>query len=230
MKANYLLIQQFNDSGVLRYYAAWLHFKRVFVNGCFYKSTNIPSRVGLSRNTTKKYIKFFLDNGWASYHGGNLRFTGKHHLKRSYGISLVHDVKLKRYGSVSEILNSLRYSILEVKFKQFKYIQRNYRDLVNPRNLKAYKSALKKDINFVPMQDESEQIALSYIKIANLIGVSKSKAVQLIKYFSDYIVKISGEIVCLGRSYGLSPEFILGNQFLHKGKLFTVKANKYEFL
>lgn len=230
MKANYLLIEQFNDSGILRYYAAWLHFKRVFVNGCFYESTNIASRVGLSRNTTKKYVKFFLDNGWASYHKGNFRLSGKHSLKLLYGVKLIRDVSLKKYGTVTDILNSLRYSILDIKFKQFKYIQSNYRDLVNPRNIKAYKAAKRKNIFFYPLQDESEHIALSYIKIAKMLNVSKSKAVQLIKEFSKYLVKVPGVMVCLGKFHSRGVDYIKGNQFISKGNLYGVTCNKYEFL
>ena len=230
MKANYLLIEQFNESGILRYYAAWLHFKRVFVNGCFYESTNIASRVGLSRNTTKKYIKFFLDNGWASYHKGNFRLSGKCSLKLLYGVKLIRDVNLKRHGTLTDILNSLRYSILDIKFKQFKYIQSNYRDLVNPKNITAYKAAKRKSISFSMLQDESKHIALSYISIAKMLNVSKSKAVQLIKQFSEYLVKVPGVMACLGKFHRLGGDSIRHNEFIFKGSLYVVTSNKYEFL
>lgn len=229
MKANYLLIQHFNDNGVLRYYAAWLYFKRVFANGCFYKSTNIASVLGLSKNTTQKYIKFFLDNGWASYHCGNFRLCGKGSLKNLYGITLFNDVRLKMFGTITEILNSLRYVILEVKFKQFEYIQRSYRDLVNPKTLKAYKSAKRKNISFSGPQDESDKIALSYISIAKMLLVSKAKAVQLVKQFSKFLTKVSGKLVYVGSFRGIGSEYLGSNQFFYKGRVFSLSANKYQF-
>lgn len=230
MKANYLLINHFIDCGTLRYYAAWLYFKKVFVNGCFYKNTNIASRVGISRNTANKYIKFFLDNGWASYHKGNFKLSSKPTLKKLYNISLINDHSLKKYNSITEVLNSLRYIVLQVKFNQFQYIQKNYRDLVNPKNLKAYKAAKRKNISFNCLQDESKQIALSYVKIAQLLKVSKAKAVQIIQQFKNSIKKIKGRLKYQTGFYYLSSDGLAHNQFLINGKLFTVTPNKYEFL
>jgi response regulator of citrate/malate metabolism len=63
--------------------------KKMHVNSKVYNysESKISKQSGLSRTATKKYIKFFIDNGWAKIKGKDLVFISTNKLKYKYGIS-----------------------------------------------------------------------------------------------------------------------------------------------
>lgn len=184
MKTNIKLIQTFVDTDIIRYYAVFLKLKSLHVNSRIYNTSayNIAKQSGLSRNSVNKYMKFFLDNGWAERSFTGISLISLDKLKELYGVTLKHNIKLENQQKVSDIVSSLRYEIFKHKQSQFNYIKSASGDLINPRGknaLSKYKRA-KKILPFCK-SEVLGNLKISVIALGMLIGKSPSTASNLIK-------------------------------------------------
>lgn len=239
MKANIKLIQLFTDNDLTRQYAVFLQLKQLHAHSTFYNYSpnSLQCKAGISRNTIKKYIDFYIRNGWAYMHGKNLTLIAHNKLKRLYNITLKNDIKINA-GAVNQIIASFRQEILKHKYDQFIHLRNKSSDLLNPSNLAIYKRAVKwfRKTNCKPFVDvNQEYYKVSNNKLSQYINKSSATLSRLIKSLeADKKVKVIRQSL---QSFVLSPKdqdgqickHLPGGSFFYKNKLIVVQCNKYAF-
>ena len=77
MNINQLLIKDLIEMNKQRYLAVFIKFKSIYSSGCVhnYNPSKFSSVTKLSRNSVKKYVDYFIYNGWARMDGNNLIFN-----------------------------------------------------------------------------------------------------------------------------------------------------------
>lgn len=236
MNTSVNLIKLFIDSNILRQYAVYLQLKHLHSNGCLYKYNvnKLSQKSGLSRNSIKKYVDFFLVNDWCKMHGKNLVFISLTNLRLKYGVRLKHSIKIEG-GPVKTILTNLRYELLKQKNRQFNYLKGVSNDLNNPSGknaLRDHKKAIKLSHKYnLPVKGASA-LKISLKSIGNILNLSSASCFNLIKLkqqqgkakiIKDIFIKSPREF------YGSACKFIEKGYF--KGHFYYIPVcNKYEFL
>lgn len=186
MKTSIKIIELFTSSGILREYAVFLQLKHLYSNGCIYKYNinKLSQKSGLSRNSIKKYVAFFVSNGWVTMHGDNLCFISLESFRLKYKIKLKHAIKIKN-GNTSKVLNGLRYELLKQKTIQFNFLKNISNDLNNPSGknaLQKYKHAKKYANRTGKKLCISESaIKISLKTIGTILNLSPASSFNLIK-------------------------------------------------
>ena len=226
MKTNFKLIEAFIDNDIARYYAVFLKFKTLHTNSRIYNTStyNISKQSGLSRTAVNKYMKFFLDNGWAVQSYTSVTFISLEKLKELYGITLKHNIKIECGNKVSDIVSTLRYEIFKHKQAQFNYIKSASNDKFNPRGKNAlakYKRALK--ILPTCKSEVLGNLKISVKKLGLLIGKSASTASNLIKEKGAVVIRTKSTIMKCKNIH------LPHGCFWNNGFIIKVECNSYIF-
>ena len=179
--------------------AVFIKLKSLYKNSCVYGFSyrSLSAKSGISINTLKKTIKFFLDKGWCRMHGFNLVFekiyrvddTNKKGVHVRFNLDKKHDYKY--------ILKVLRLSLVKACGERFEFVKKISSDYIKPETLSDYKKAkavVKRLEVFKPIS-ESEKFSISNRKVGSLFGRSKTTGSLLMKFgvangflntFADY--------------------------------------------
>lgn len=202
MKINSCLIQKSIEYGELKELSTFLYFKHIFTNSCIYdySQQSLSIKTGLSRTFIKKHISFFLDNGWAFFHGKNLMLAK---------VSKIDDNKKKLIIDINTdrgykyILEQLQCAYLKHKANQAKWYSNLCHDLnkmTSSQRNKKIKTLSKKLDRFRYNEKKqffgesgNSKFRLSFKKIAEWFNCSVGKAHSIIKGlcqtgFIDYSV------------------------------------------
>lgn len=230
MTGNIQLIQYFKDTDeiLLRRYAVWLKMKGIHVNGRIYNYSDykFSKQSGLSRTMVRKYIKFFIDNGWVREEGDSLVFISKEKLREKYGVKLYCNIAIDTESlSVQGIVDLLRYNIIKDRGRKQIFAKQLYKDQNDPSGddaLERFKKANKKaKVEFDG--EVCELYAVSLYTLSSLIGMSISSTSRLIK---PRCIKKVHRVEYLGYA-PTNPE--IEGIFWSKGKMFKPKMNEYIF-
>ncbi len=145
-------------------------------------------------------------------------------LKSKYSIRLKHNIKIKK-GSVTEIVNSIRYQLFILKQNQFKRLKelKKYRDNPKGKNgAKRYRNATKKLQSY--KGEFSEHLKISTNKLGLIINKSASTASRLIKNSTAKIIKGERVFIKCKRSVDLPP-----GMFNFKSYVVKIECNQYIF-
>jgi uncharacterized membrane protein len=226
MKTNIKLIELMVSNGLDRHYAVFLKLKHIHVNSRVYNYSpyKFSQQSGLSRNSIKKYIDFFITEGWARIEGKDLVLISTEKLKSKYSVKLKHNIKVDK-GSVTEIVNNLRYQLFILKQNQFKRLKRlkEYRD--NPKGkgaVKMYRNATKQLQSY--KGEFSENLKISTNKLGLLINKSKSTASRLIKQSKATVIKGKRVFIKFTNKAELPEGMFKYNRYVVK-----IECNQYIF-
>jgi len=236
MKTSIKLIQIFSDSNILRHYAVYLKLKAIHSNSVIYNYniSILSQKSGLSRNSIRKYIKFYLDNNWCTLNNNHLSFISLDKLRLKYGIALQQLIKIPSNGNITTLLNNLRYELLKLKNRQFNFLKNKATDKIDPKGKGAcqrYKSAKKffDNNNYDPTDITREMfLKISLKKLGCIINLSATSTHNIIKQkvleSKAVILRHSTECIKITTKAELKP-----NQYNYKGYIFTPQCNKYIF-
>lgn len=151
MKSNVKFIYSLIEEDSIKEYAAFLKLKHIYVNGCVYNYSPFAfcKITGLSRNTIKKYVDFFLKEGWCRMHGKNLIFHKLEKIKEDKGINTVDAVILKinaKKDTLKSIQTKIYHAALKAKQDAYLFLLGKTRDKLIPsgKNCKLkYKKATR---------------------------------------------------------------------------------------
>lgn len=184
MKLNILYIQEHLNEKSLKYFANFLYLKSLYSNSCIYNYTeqSFADKVGGSRSKWRKYVKYFIKQGWCRFHNKNLVFNK---LKNIDTVKKKVIEEITNTLSPQVILDQLYHFALKVKQTQFNRFKKTNRDFLTPTNSKAYKSAKKAirkhNITVQSNLSEGDRLKLSMVSIGDLFSCSPSKACTIIK-------------------------------------------------
>ena len=226
MKTNIFLIELLVNSNLERHYAIWLRLKKLHINSKIYNYTDnkASTQSGLSRTTTKKYIKFFIDNKWAKIKGKDLVFISTNKLKYKYGINHNGNISLPFKSNITDIVKILRYELFKDKQRKFIYLKTLRNNLKNPTNLKEYKRAKSKLKSKNTEGEVSTGLKISTNKLGIVINKSASTASRLIKEMGATV--ISGKRIIARFKHKVD---LPTNCFQYKGFIFKSECNQYIF-
>ncbi len=252
INANIHLIKLFASSDILREYSVFLNLKNKYINGCIYgyNAHKLSKSTGLSRTTLNKYIPFFLKNGWAKIHNGNLCFISNVNLAKLYNVAFTYvdknkkdytctgkPIKIKKSNNIQQTLNDLRFSLIKEKNTQFTKILHKSNDLTKPTGpysltiLKSAKRFFKKNKANVIIDENLKGYRTTYKNLANIINLSKSSAVNLmktkVKECKLKIIKSKPKFISKSNTNLL--KYLQQNQFSFKGSIYTAQPNQYMF-
>lgn len=237
MNINQLLIKDLIEMNKQRYLAVFIKFKSIYSSGCVhnYNPSKFSSVTKLSRNSVKKYVDYFIANGWARMDGNNLIFNKF----RSFDENkkrLMCVIGFKK--SIKEIEILLYREVLRLKQSQFNFLKRVKCDLQNPTGIDVYKRALntqkKYTLNSENLPGAQEKYKVSIKKIAESFNCSVGKAMGVIDKLCEknQIKRFRQmEIVCFGMTKAINQQAIN----THKGAYFSRNqvvyryTNKYTF-
>jgi hypothetical protein len=226
MKTNIKLIELMVSNGLDRHYAVFLKLKHIHINSRVYNYSpyKFSQQSGLSRNSIKKHVDFFITEGWARIEGKDLVLISTEKLKAKYSIKLKHNIKVNK-GSVTEIVNNLRYQLFILKQNQFKRLKRlkEYRD--NPKGkgaVKMYRNATKQLQSY--KGEFSENLKISTNKLGLIINKSGSTAHRLIKESKAKVIKGKKTVIKCTRKVDLPS-----GMFNFKSYVVKIECNQYIF-
>ena len=237
MKLNQLLIKDLIEMNKQRYLAVFIKFKGIYSSGCVhnYSPTKFSSVAKLSRNSVKKYVDYFISNGWARMNGPHLIFN-KFRIFDSNRKRIECEVTYKK--TIKEIELLLYREVLRLKQSQFNFLKRVKRDLKNPTGLSALKQAKRLE----------KKYTLNSEKLPGARDKYKVSMKRMAKHFKCSVGKVSGiidklceknkikrfrqlEVVCFGMPKAINQQAINS----HKGAYFSRNqvvyryTNKYTF-
>lgn len=240
INANIKLIQFFCDNNLLRKYAVWIKLKSIHINSTYYNFTysGIANKCNISRNTAKKYLEFFVNEGWAKSINGNITFIGQPKLKALYNVTLKHNDEIGG-NTIQEIVNNLRFQLIKHKYNQYSFKKQVYSDLIDPKGkgaLKRYKKAQKLinrgaiSLNTLP-GEKNENFKMSFKTIAKNINMSSATAFKLFrgKEKENKLTIIRQRAKSSGDAYKINIPFLKSNQFIYNGFIYNALCNKYVF-
>lgn len=240
MQTNIQLIQVLTDNELLRKYAVFLRFKHTYSNSCIYNYSikGLSCKLGLSRTSIRNNIQFFIDNGWAEMHGNNLMFISHKRLLQLYKIKLTKSIKLKKTTCVTKIVNNLRFELLKNKQRQFEFLKKVSRDLIDPKGkgatdrlIKAKRFFRKSNSKPIPLSENVKDLKLkiSGESLGKIIGKSKSTISNLLRLKEqEGKVEITRKKHVLHKSLSWGPD--MKGYYLCKGYWIKVSCNQYKFL
>lgn len=237
MNINQLLIKDLIEMNKQRYLAVFIKFKGIYGSGCVhnYSPYKFSSVTKLSRNSVKKYVDYFIANGWARMNGPHLIFNKFRSFDSNKKISLC---EVSYNKSIKEIELLLYREVLRLKQSQFNFLKQVKCDLINPTGTKELKKAKKLE----------KKYSLDSEKLPGARDKYKVSMKRIAKHFKCSVGKVSGiidklceknqikrfrqlEVVCFGVTKAISQQAIN----THKGAYFSRNqvvyryTNKYYF-
>lgn len=231
MNINQLLIKDLIEVNKQRYLAVFIKFKGIYGSGCVhnYSPYKFSSVTKLSRNSVKKYVDYFITNGWARMEGTNLIFNKF----RSFDTNkkrVLCEVSYKK--SIKEIELLLYREVLRLKQSQFNFLKRVKCDLKNPIGVNVLKQAKKFEKRYTLNSD----------KLPGARDKYKVSMKVIAKHFKCSVGKVSGiidklceknqikrfrqlEIVCFGMTKAITQQAINS----HKGAYFSRNQVVYRY-
>lgn len=237
MNINQLLIKDLIEINKLRYFAVFIKFKGIYGSGCVhnYSPYKFSYIAKLSRNSVKKYIDYFIDNGWCRMEGKNLIFNK---FKSIDGNKLNLKVKINAKKTIKEIELLLYRELLRLKESQFNFNKKIYRDLKNPTGLAQLKKAKayckKKGVNSEKLPSAPGMFKLSMIKIAKMFNCSVGKASGIIDELcmKKMIQKFRQmEVLCFGQTKVANMVMLseVKGSYFSRNQVVLRYANRYKF-
>jgi predicted transcriptional regulator len=231
------------DDKRLRELAFLVKLKSLFVSGCIhnYSATRLANISGLSRNTVKKYINFFLDKGYAIIDDNHLFFVKMSKVEKKYGIRAI---KVDTSLSVKQLINLFNKEIINNQVRRFNYLKKVKEDSTNPmgqdalKKLKKAKKALRKISRSVDkLPNASDTYSVSIKKLSKHFNCSVGKAQgivnslceeNLIKRITNYrIVHIQTRSRKLNKHFIKETVDSLQGSWVSGGWIFKRKCNSY---
>lgn len=237
MNINQLLIKDLISAGNIKMLATFLKFKGFYSSSCIhnYKSISFVNKAKMSRNTIKKHIKFFIDNGWARIEGNNL-VLNKFNSFDENKLKLI--VSINKNKSIKEIELLLYRECLRLKQTQFRFNKQISSDLKNPTGLKQFKKAKsycrKKGINTEKLPSAGDLYKVSIKKIACMFKCSVGKASQIIDKLTDanMIKKFRQmQILCFGMPNAINAQCLnyYSGSYHSRNQVVLRYTNRYKF-
>lgn len=251
LTTNIDLIQALTQENLLPEYAVWRQIKGLYVSSRIHDYTilGLHKKSGITRNRIRKYINFFLENGWAYMDNGSLVLISLKKLKKKFGIEplrtkrghyLKSNIKLSISRNHKEDVLNLQLEIMRDKQRKFNFVKQKKDDLIEPRGLGALQrhQAAKKYFKGVPAERLAstlsavpEYYTTSTASIARIWNVSSSTASRRIKKLEKMKkvrVKRYG-LTVVKFPPGKKPKEIPQRCFFHKNCLFKQEPNSYVF-
>lgn len=237
MNINQLLIKELIEINKVRHLAVFISFKCIYGSGCVhnYSPSKFSHVTKLSRNSVKKYIDYFLENGWCRMEGNNLIFNK---FKSIDGNKLNLKVKINAKKTIKEIELLLYRELLRLKESQFNFNKQLLRDLKNPTGLAQLKKARaycrKKGVNSEKLPSAPGMFKLSMIKIAKMFNCSVGKASGIIDELclKKMIQKFRQmEILCFGQNKVGNMVMLseVKGSYFSRNKVVLRYTNRYKF-
>lgn len=189
MKITISLVKHLAKEQLLTDYWYYLKFKHRFAKSIYYNYTvNKVSRSNsISHNAAKRRLNTFLSRGWCYLQDGHLRFVDLWKLCEIEKVKATRDkgteinlVKLEK-GKLQ-----LQRLILEDNLRKQEYIINIKQNLINPTNLKAYKSARKKAKALNVPGEPADAPMISVSGMASLYHCSKTTAQRIKSRFREF--------------------------------------------
>jgi hypothetical protein len=238
LRVNMALAQTMAKNNSLRELAVFLKLKSLNKKSIIYNYTQqkLSNLSGMSRSAIRKYIKFFLSNGWCDLHHGNLVFRKLFKFDPNKQ-KLITPINIQ--GSVKDILSSLYLMILQKKqlqFEKFKSLKDAlYLTHDSFRAKKARWLVEKLNLDEKALPSPEDNMKLSIIGMAKLFGkCSKSKAHSVIKHLkqSKAVKCIVGKrtvIKTANKHHAAAYIATHKNCYSYKGLVWKVECNSYIF-
>jgi hypothetical protein len=237
MNINQLLIKDLVELNKLRHLAVFIKFKGIYSSGCVhnYTPSKFSHKAKLSRNSVKKYIDYFIANGWARMEGNNLIFNKF----RSFDLNkkrLMCVMTFKK--SIREIELLLYREVLRLKQSQFNFLKQTKCDLQNPTGIEVYKKAIKLKKKYTLKTENlpgaQEKYKVSIKKIAESFNCSVGKAMGIIdKLCENNQIKRfrQMEVVCFGVPKAIVQQClnVYKGSYFSRNQVVYRYTNKYTF-
>jgi len=188
LKLNIKFIQHLTQNDLLGCFYYFIRLKYKYSNSLYYNFNinKIAKSSSISHSAMSRKINFFLSRGWCYIDRGHLKFVSISNLYK------IEKLEVKTYNKVLINLQSKKQTILsfqrlllEDNIRKQKFIIRKKQDLINPTNLKDYKSARKWAANQkTKISGEiADTISISVSGLANLFHCSNTTAQRIKEQF-----------------------------------------------
>jgi hypothetical protein len=184
---SFALLKHLTDSAQLKQYAYFIRFKYQFSNSLYYKfNANKLARLnGITHKVSKKVIMNFLSRGWCRLEHGHLKFATLQQLCKIEKVESKTTIKISvDINDHKQIKLMLQRVLLEDNLRKQEFICTIKRDLINPTNLKAHKSARKKAQRLdIQPGETANQPMISVYRLSQLFNCSKASAQRIKQQF-----------------------------------------------
>lgn len=201
MNISYFLIQQMIEDKNIRELCVLIKLKSIYVSGCVhnYSPFKLSKSCSMSRNTVKKYVNFYLNNGYARMEGKNLVFTKLSKIESKYEHACAKiDVTL----SIKKIQALLHREIILDKVRKFNYLKQVKKDSTNSkertyeefkRGVKSLKKLSPKNANNLPNALDNYSVSIKTLSKQFKCSVGKTQGIinslcedNLLKRITNY--------------------------------------------
>jgi hypothetical protein len=184
----------------IRELAVLIKLKSIYVSGCVhnYSPFKLSKSANLSRNTVKKYIDFYLKNGYARMEDNNLIFTSLSKIEKKYQHACAKiDVTLP----LKKIQSLLHREIILDKVRKFNYLKQAKKDSTNSktRTYQEFKRGVKtlkklgRKVDSLPNALDSYSVSIKKLSQHFNCSVGKTQGIinslcedNLIKRITNY--------------------------------------------
>jgi len=237
MNINQLLIKDLIEMNKQRYLAVFIKFKGIYSSGCVhnYSPYKFSLKAKLSRNSVKKYVDYFIANGWARMDGPHLIFNKFRSFDENKKI-LLCEISYKK--TIKEIELLLYREVLRLKQSQFNFLKQVKRDLINPTGTNVLKKAKKLEKRYTldseKLPGARDKYKVSMKKIAKHFKCSVGKASGIIDRLCEKN-KIKRfrqlEVVCFGMTKEINRQAINAYKgaYFSRNQVVYRYTNKYYF-
>lgn len=178
MNVSYYLIREFVNLKKLRYLTVLIKLKSIYSSGCVhnYSPYKLSKSCHISRNSVKKYVEWYLDNGFARIEGNDLVFNKFTKIKKKYSRGIL---KLDTTSTVKKIEVLFNKEIMLDKVRKFKYKQQIGKDLTSRERYSAAKkfSRLKGE-RILPSADANYSVSIK--RLSKHFNCSVGKAQRIV--------------------------------------------------
>ena len=142
--------------------------------------------VGHSRKTVQHHVSFFLKRGWCRIEHGHLKFISLEDLCSCEGLEYNSFIKTAADpADVKNIKLRLHQLLFEDNLRKQEYVMRMKDNLINPKNLSAYKTARAWQRTKANTGARSSSLTISIARLSTLFNCSKSTAARIKQKFKD---------------------------------------------
>jgi len=238
MKVNSILIDKLKNEGLLNHLAFFIYIKGLNTNSVVYNYTQdkFAAELKLGKSTIRKYVNYYLDNGWAEIKYGHLilgkisRIGGK--TKKS-----LYEVRGK---SVKEIKDNLYLCLFKHKTEQTKWYTKTCDDLKKlnkpsekRKRIKAlhkrydhFREKVSKNFGATHVMTEFK---VSIVKIKKWFKCSVGKAHQIIMRLvkDGKLQLIDAGFKFVGKCSGIGSQVPKNGFVSKKGYVIIPRCNRY---
>lgn len=245
MNISYFLIKQMIEDKNIRELAFLIKLKSLYVSGCVhnYSPFKLSKDSGISRNSVKKYVDFYLKNGYARIECDNLIFTKFTKIEGKYKHGTIF---ISAELSIKKIIALLHKEILCDKVRKFTYLQRTKKDSINPmgkgtlNKLKKAKKSLRNlgtDASKLPNALAKYTVSIKTIAKHLNCSVGKAQGIintlcegNLIKRITNYTI-LAQDSFSKKMNKNFKRELLSNNQgsWSTGSMIFKRKTNSYVF-